>query len=97
LRITPINMAAANGTLTPPVLPPAPTSPSAAKRKRFEGTNTPKVNGASTADEKAVNGNHLSVQAVMKDIVSILKRYVRLLIAHRKRAAAISIEPSPVD
>lgn len=65
-------MAAANGTLTPPSLPPAATTPIFAKRKRTD-TDANAANGASTA---AINGASHSLQAVLEDIVSVLKRYV---------------------
>jgi hypothetical protein len=66
-------MASANGTLTPPSLPQAPSSPSIAKRKRSEADNATLSNGASTANGKIVNGSSRSLQAVIEDIISVLK------------------------
>jgi hypothetical protein len=66
--------ATTNGASTPPSLPPAPTSPSLAKRKRNE-TDAAIANGASpAAPAKLVNGAAPSLQAALEDIVSILKR-----------------------
>jgi hypothetical protein len=68
-------MAAANGTLTPPSLPLAPTSPSAAKRKLPE-THAIVPNGASgPAQGQSANGNTHFLQAVLQDILAVLKRY----------------------
>ncbi|CAA9962110.1 hypothetical protein PTNB73_03012 [Pyrenophora teres f. teres] len=68
-------MAAANGTLPPLSLPPAPPSPSAAKRK-LDDTQAIVTNGASTpAQAPTVNGNAPSLQAVLGDIVAVLKSY----------------------
>ena len=68
-------MAAANGTLTPPSLPPAPTSPSAAKRK-LPGAYAIVPNGASgSAPGQSANENTHSLQAVLADILAVLKRY----------------------
>jgi len=70
-----MTMAAANGTLTPPSLPPAPTSPSAAKRK-LAGHHAIVSNGASaSAQGQRANGNAYSLQAVLGDILVVLKRY----------------------
>lgn len=68
-------MAAANGTLTPPSLPPAPNSPSAAKRKLGEPHGTA-ANGASTpAQGESAPANTRSLQAVLGDILAVLKSY----------------------
>ncbi|KAF2630020.1 hypothetical protein BU25DRAFT_408617 [Macroventuria anomochaeta] len=68
-------MAAANGTLTPPSLPTAPESPSFAKRKHAD-TAVVLSNGASTAAQKeAPNGTTRTLQAVLQDVLSILKSY----------------------
>ncbi|PSN62450.1 hypothetical protein BS50DRAFT_624315 [Corynespora cassiicola Philippines] len=68
-------MAAANGTLTPPSLPPAPASPSLAKRKRSE-TDAIVSNGASTAaaTKTADDASH-SLQSVLEAVLSVLKSY----------------------
>ncbi|KAJ4348348.1 uncharacterized protein N0V89_009722 [Didymosphaeria variabile] len=64
-----------NGALSLPSLPPAPTSPSLAKRKRTE-TDVPITNGASpVAPTKLVNGAAPSLQTALEDMISILKSY----------------------
>ncbi|KAJ4365834.1 hypothetical protein N0V83_008455 [Neocucurbitaria cava] len=66
---------ATNGTLTPPSLPPATTSPSIAKRKHI-GPHTITLNGASvSAQGKAANGTTYTSQMVLKDILAVLKSY----------------------
>jgi hypothetical protein len=61
-------MATPNGTLTPPALNPAPTSPSLAKRKRTDTETQAHVpNGASTPAT--------GLQSVLEDIVAVLKGY----------------------
>ena len=68
-------MAAANGTLTPPTLPPAPTSPSAAKRK-LASPRAKAPNGAATpAQADASQDSTRSLQAALRDILEVLKRY----------------------
>ncbi|KAJ4324958.1 hypothetical protein N0V94_001012 [Neodidymelliopsis sp. IMI 364377] len=68
-------MAAANGALTPPSLPHAPTSPSIAKRKHAD-TAVVLSNGTSMAAPKeATDATTNSLQAVLEDVVSILKSY----------------------
>jgi hypothetical protein len=68
-------MAAANGTLTPPSLPPAPVSPSVAKRK-LAGNHAIVANGASaSAQGTAANATSYSLQATLGDILAVLKRY----------------------
>ena len=67
----------ANGTLTPPTLPAAPSSPLPAKRKRT-GSDTDAIlsNGASkTAPAQLVNGAARPLQMLLDDLLSILKRY----------------------
>ncbi|KAF1956726.1 hypothetical protein CC80DRAFT_492240 [Byssothecium circinans] len=72
-------MATANGSLTPPSLPPASSSPSPspAKRKRTDtDTGAHVANGASTpATGKLLNGASHSLQSVLEDIVLVLKGY----------------------
>jgi hypothetical protein len=64
-----------NGTLTPPSPPPAPASPSLAKRKRTE-VGTDLANGASpVAPAKPANGTAPSLQPTLEDIIEVLKRY----------------------
>ncbi|KAH7394008.1 hypothetical protein DE146DRAFT_722361 [Phaeosphaeria sp. MPI-PUGE-AT-0046c] len=66
---------AANGTLTPPTLPPAPQSPSLAKRKHA-ATKSIVANGASvSAQGQSAKGSTYSLQTVLHDILSVLKRY----------------------
>ncbi|KAL1800181.1 hypothetical protein ACET3X_000523 [Alternaria dauci] len=68
-------MAAANGTLSPPSLPPAPNSPSAAKRKLAKPHGIA-ANGASTpAQGESAAANTRSLQAVLGDILAVLKSY----------------------
>ncbi|KAF1928936.1 uncharacterized protein M421DRAFT_420164 [Didymella exigua CBS 183.55] len=68
-------MAAANGTLTPPSLPPAPESPSLAKRKHAH-TAVVLSNGASAATpKKAANASTHTLSAVLLDILYVLKGY----------------------
>jgi len=68
-------MTTANGTLTPPSLPPAPTSPSVAKRK-LAGSHGIVPNGASVAAQsETAERNTYSLQAVLGDMLEILKRY----------------------
>lgn len=68
-------MAAANGTLSPPSLPQAPNSPAAAKRKLAERPAIA-VNGASTpAPGESASASARSLQAVLGDILAVLKRY----------------------
>lgn len=70
-----VTMAAANGTLTPPTLPPAPTSPSAAKRKLASPRAKP-PNGAPTpAQADDPQDSTRSLQAALHDILDVLKRY----------------------
>jgi hypothetical protein len=65
---------AANGTLTPPALPPAPTSPSIAKRKHA-ATNSIVANGASgPAQGQPGDKSTYSLQTVLQDILSVLNR-----------------------
>ncbi|KAF2738261.1 hypothetical protein EJ04DRAFT_573970 [Polyplosphaeria fusca] len=64
-------MATTNGTLTPPSLP-AP-SPSVAKRKRSDTEHAP--NGASTPVKSATGRTSRSLQAVLEDVLEILKGY----------------------
>ncbi|KAF3005159.1 hypothetical protein E8E13_010542 [Curvularia kusanoi] len=64
-------MAAANGTFTPPALPTAPESPSAAKRKHADTAVV--LNGAT--QKHAPNGTTHAPQAVLEDVLSILKSY----------------------
>ncbi|KAF2444370.1 hypothetical protein P171DRAFT_414358 [Karstenula rhodostoma CBS 690.94] len=64
-----------NRALTPPSLPPAPTSPSLAKRKRTE-PDAVIANGASpAAPAKLANGAPPSLQTALEDVLSILKSY----------------------
>ncbi|CAO2656348.1 Nn.00g051510.m01.CDS01 [Neocucurbitaria sp. VM-36] len=66
---------ATNGTLTPPSLPPASTSPSLAKRKHA-GPHAIALNGASVSTQgKAANGTTYTLQMVLKDILAVLKSY----------------------
>ena len=68
---------AANGTLTPPSLPPAPApvSPSLAKRKHA-ATNSIVVNGASaSAQGQPASSSTYSLQTVLGDMLAVLKRY----------------------
>ena len=68
-------MAAANGTLTPPTLPPAPTSPSAAKRKLASPRPKPSnVAPAPVQTDGPADGTR-SLQAALHDILEVLKRY----------------------
>ena len=68
-------MAAANGALTPPSLPTAPESPAFAKRKHAD-TAVVLSNGASPAAQKeAPNGTTHALQAVLEDVLFILKGY----------------------
>ncbi|PVI07005.1 hypothetical protein DM02DRAFT_581679 [Periconia macrospinosa] len=60
-----------NGALTPPSLPPAPTSPSPAKRKRTDTDAL--LNGAPSV--ATVNGPPPSLQTVLEDIVAVLQSY----------------------
>jgi hypothetical protein len=66
---------AANGTLTPPSLPPAPTpaSPSLAKRKRVDTDSAALPNGLPAVPARVPNAPAL--QTVLEDIVAILKSY----------------------
>ncbi|KAF2799494.1 hypothetical protein K505DRAFT_356545 [Melanomma pulvis-pyrius CBS 109.77] len=67
-----------NGVLAPPTLPLAPTSPSLslAKRKRSDTPPVHLSNGASApAPATAANGARQSRQAVLDDILSVLKSY----------------------
>lgn len=64
-------MAAANGTLTPPTLPPAPQSPSAAKRKLA----SPQANAPNGAPTSAQGDGTRSLQAALQDMLEVLKRY----------------------
>ncbi|KAF1843937.1 uncharacterized protein K460DRAFT_418919 [Cucurbitaria berberidis CBS 394.84] len=66
---------ATNGNLTPPSLPPAPTSPSAAKRK-LPGAHAIALHGASaSAQGKGAKGTSYSLQMVLEDMLSVLKSY----------------------
>ncbi|KAJ4290930.1 hypothetical protein N0V90_010126 [Kalmusia sp. IMI 367209] len=68
-------MTTTNGALTPPSLPPAPTSPTLAKRKRTE-SDADLPNGASlAAPAKLVNGATHSLQTALQDIFEVLKSY----------------------
>lgn len=68
-------MATANGTLAAPSPPPAPTSPSLAKRK-LTGSHAIVANGASVpAQAQAANANTQSLQAVLQDITTVVKSY----------------------
>ncbi|EUC39265.1 hypothetical protein COCCADRAFT_31645 [Bipolaris zeicola 26-R-13] len=68
-------MAAANGTLTPPTLPPAPTSPSAAKRKLASPRPKPSnVAPAPVQADSPADGTR-SLQAALHDILEVLKSY----------------------
>jgi hypothetical protein len=70
-------MAAANGTLTPPSLPPAPSSPSLspAKRKRAHTQTAVTSNGASPGTHgKSASQGPRSLQAAIEDIVTVLKK-----------------------
>ncbi|KAI8939333.1 hypothetical protein NX059_003124 [Plenodomus lindquistii] len=67
--------AAANGTLAAPSPPPAPASPSTTKRK-LAGSHAIVANGASDpAQQKPAKGTTLSLQAVLEDIVAVVKSY----------------------
>jgi hypothetical protein len=78
-----------NGTLTPPSLPPAPTSPSAAKRKHA-ATKSIVSNGASvTAQGHSTPKSSYTLQMVLGDILSVLKRYV----AKKRRACTCYVTP----
>ncbi|KAF2000339.1 hypothetical protein P154DRAFT_620173 [Amniculicola lignicola CBS 123094] len=69
-------MATANGTLTPPSLPPAPPSPAPAKRKRSIAEPPVLSNGASAAAGGVVaNGTGRSVQATLRDISTVLQNF----------------------
>ncbi|KAF2177933.1 hypothetical protein K469DRAFT_676649 [Zopfia rhizophila CBS 207.26] len=69
-------MATTNGTLTPPSLPPAPSSPGPAKRKRSDTEPAIQSNGASTeAATEVPNGTNHSLQTVLEDILAVLKSY----------------------
>lgn len=70
-------MAAANGMLTPPSLPPAPASPSAAKRKVINGHPSVPVGASVTAQSSGAHSTSYSLQLVLKDILSVLKRYAQ--------------------
>lgn len=68
-------MAAANGTLAAPSPPPAPTSPSIAKRK-LTASHAIVAKGASVpAPAKPANGGTHSLQAVLEDIIAVVKSY----------------------
>lgn len=67
-----INMAAANGILSPPALPPAPESPSIAKRKQAD-TSVVLSNGASQKQSPAQTVH--APQTVLEDVLFILKGY----------------------
>jgi hypothetical protein len=67
---------AANGTLTPPSLPPAPASPSAAKRKHV-ATNSIVPNSALVSAQGQTTAKSMyTLQMVLDDMLSVLKRYV---------------------
>ncbi|KAF2466502.1 uncharacterized protein BDR25DRAFT_268441 [Lindgomyces ingoldianus] len=69
-------MATTNGTLTPPSFPPAPSSPSLAKRKRSEAEPAILTNGTSVPSTSGLaNGATLSLQANLDDILAVLKSY----------------------
>ncbi|KAH7085405.1 hypothetical protein BKA63DRAFT_431581 [Paraphoma chrysanthemicola] len=66
---------AANGTLTPPSLPPAPTSPSIAKRKHV-ATHSIASNGASLpAQGQPTSRGTYTLQMALEDILAVLKSY----------------------
>jgi hypothetical protein len=65
-----------NGVLTPPVFPPASTSPSLAKRKRSDTPPSIASHGAPASAPGAVDSRaSRSRQALLDDILSVLKRY----------------------
>ncbi|USP73314.1 hypothetical protein yc1106_00588 [Curvularia clavata] len=68
-------MAAANGTLTPPTLPPAPTSPSAAKRKLASPRPKAPNGAAAPAQADGPQDSTRSLQAALRDILDVLKSY----------------------
>lgn len=70
---------AANGTLSPPALPPAPASPSIAKRK-LSATHALARNGAT-------GSTAYPLQMVLEDILAVLKRYASGLMLHGRLAA----------
>jgi hypothetical protein len=78
---------ATNGTLTPLSLPPAPASPSAAKRK-YAATKSIVSNGASVSaqGQTAVKSTY-TLQMVLEDILSILQRYVTI----RRKSCTLAI------
>ncbi|KAH3905358.1 hypothetical protein HBH56_219980 [Parastagonospora nodorum] len=66
---------AANGTLTPPSLPPAPASPSAAKRKHV-ATNSIVPNSALVSAQGQTTAKSMyTLQMVLDDMLSVLKSY----------------------
>lgn len=69
---------AANGALTPPTLPPVPSSPALAKRKHA-ATKSIIANGASvSAQGQSATSSGYSLQTVLQDILSVLERYAVL-------------------
>jgi hypothetical protein len=66
---------AANGTLTPPSLPPAPTSPSLAKRKHAAAGSIVSNGASVSAQGKLAPQSPYSLQTVLGDIIDVLKRY----------------------
>ena len=75
-----ITMSTPNGTLTPPPLPAAPSSPSLSptKRKRTD-TDASLPNGApKKAPAQLVNGASRPLQPLLDDLLSLLKRYAAL-------------------
>ncbi|ORY12681.1 hypothetical protein BCR34DRAFT_563209 [Clohesyomyces aquaticus] len=69
-------MATTNGTLTPPSLPPAPSSPSPAKRKRSDTESSILYNGTSAAaSSRLASATRRPLQAVLDDILTVLQSY----------------------
>ncbi|KAH8727169.1 hypothetical protein GQ44DRAFT_678208 [Phaeosphaeriaceae sp. PMI808] len=66
---------AANGTLTPPSLPPAPTSPSFAKRKHGATKSVVSTGALVSAQGQPGSESSYSLQMVLEDIFSVLKSY----------------------
>ncbi len=78
---------ATNGTLSPPALPPAPASPSIAKRK-LSATHALARNGASApAHPPNPSSTAYPLQMVLEDILAVLKRYASGLSLHERFAA----------
>ncbi|RAR09506.1 hypothetical protein DDE82_001621 [Stemphylium lycopersici] len=72
-------MAAANGTLTPPSLPPAPapapSSPSIAKRKLADRPAKAPNGASASAQGDGANGSTHALQPALEDILAVLKSY----------------------